>query len=115
MEDFKSHTTFEERRIQSTTVMKKHPGRIPVYVCKHKRSKFDDIKKHKFLVPLDITVGSLVYIIRKQLQLKSDQAIFIFVGGVLPPISALMSQIYKEHADEDGFLYITFSHESVFG
>ena len=115
MEDFKSNTTLEERKLQSLTVMKKHPGRIPVYVYKHKKSKYDDIKKHKFLVPLDITVGSFLYIIRKQLSLKSDQAIFVFVGGVLPPTSAIMSQVYKEHADEDGFLYIAFSHESVFG
>lgn len=115
MEDFKSHTSPEERKLQSAAVMKKYPGRIPVYVSKDKKSKFDDIKKHKFLVPLDITVGSFIYIIRKQLDLKSDQGIFIFINNVLPPTSALMSQMYKEHADTDGFLYVTFSHESVFG
>ena len=115
MEDFKSHTSYEERRMQSAAVMKKHPGRIPVYVYKYKKSKYDDLKKHKYLVPLDITVGSFLYIIRKQMSLKSDQAIFVFVGGVLPPTSALMSQVYKEHSDDDGFLYVAFSHESVFG
>lgn len=115
MEDFKSRTALEERKLQSSAVMKKHPGRVPVYVYKHKRSKYDDIKKHKFLVPVDITVGSFLYIIRKQLSLTSDQGIFVFIGGVLPPTSALMSQVYKQHADEDGFLYIAFSHESVFG
>lgn len=115
MEDFKSHTTFEERRVQSTAIMQKYPTRLPVYVCKHNKSKFEDIKKHKFLVPNDITVGQFIYIIRKQLTLLPDQAIFVFVDNVLPPTSAIMSQIYKEHADPDGFLYITFSHENVFG
>jgi hypothetical protein len=32
------------------------------------------------------------------------------------PISAaLLSQVYKEHKDEDGFLYCTYSGESTFG
>ncbi|OMP83839.1 Autophagy-related protein 8 [Diplodia seriata] len=31
----------------------------------------------------------------------------LFVDGVLPPTAALMSSIYEEHKDEDGFLYIT--------
>ena len=115
MKDFKFNTSFEERKMQSVTVMEKYPGRIPIYVYKHKKSKCDDIKKHKFLVPLDITVGSFIYIIRNQLSLKSDQAIFVLIDGVLPPISALISQVYKEHADEDGFLYVAFSRESVFG
>ncbi|KAL1641408.1 Trehalose-6-P synthase/phosphatase complex subunit [Diplodia intermedia] len=30
-----------------------------------------------------------------------------FVDGVLPPTAALMSSIYEEHKNEDGFLYIT--------
>lgn len=41
------------------------------------------------------------------------QAIFIFVDEVLPPTAALMSVIYEEHKDEDGFLYITYSGENV--
>ena len=33
----------------------------------------------------------------------------------LPPTAGLMSQIYEEQKDEDGFLYITYNGESVFG
>ena len=115
MEDFKSHTTLEERRIQSNAIMQKYTNRIPVYVYKHKKSKFEDISKHKFLVPKDITVGQFIYIIRKHLTLRPDQGIFLFVNNILPPTSVIMSQLYKEHCDSDGFLYITFSHENVFG
>jgi len=40
---------------------------------------------------------------------------FIFVNNTLPASAAVMSQIYKEHKDEDGFLYMTYSGESTFG
>ena len=117
MEDFKSEFTFEDRKYQAALAMKKHPGRIPIYVHKHARSKKTkcDLVKHKFLVPTDITVGQFVYIIRKHLRLESEQGIFIFVNNTLPPTSMLLSQIYSEHSDPDGFLYIAFSYESVFG
>lgn len=31
------------------------------------------------------------------------------------PAAALMSTIYDEHKDEDGFLYIVYSGENTFG
>jgi GABA(A) receptor-associated protein len=56
-----------------------------------------------------------VYVIRKRIKLEPEKAIFIFVNNTLPPTAALMSQIYKEQADSDGFLYVTYSGESTFG
>ena len=43
-----------------------------------------------------------------RVKLSPEKAIFIFVDEVLPPTAALMSSIYEEHKDEDGFLYITY-------
>jgi len=60
------------------------------------------------LVPSDLTVGQFCYVIRKRIKLAPEKAIFIFVNEVLPPTAALMSSIYDEHKDEDGFLYITY-------
>lgn len=59
-------------------------------------------------MPSDLTVGQFVYVIRKRIKLSPEKAIFIFVDEVLPPTAALMSSIYEEHKDEDGFLYITY-------
>ncbi len=44
-----------------------------------------------------------------------EKAIFIFVNNVLPPSSSLLSQVYQEHMDEDGFLYVLYSSENTFG
>ena len=59
----------------------------------------------RYLVPADLTVGQFVYVIRKRIKLSPEKAIFVFVNNVLPPTAALMSSIYEEHKEEDGFLY----------
>lgn len=66
-------------------------------------------------MPVDLTVGQFVYVIRKRIQLPSEKAIFIFVNDILPPTAALISTIYEEHKDEDGFLYVLYSGENTFG
>ncbi|KAK1572329.1 hypothetical protein Q3G72_030923 [Acer saccharum] len=40
-------------------------------------------------------------------KLGAEKAIFIFVDNMLPPTGAIMSAIYEEKKDEDGFLYVT--------
>lgn len=47
--------------------------------------------------------------------MPSEKAIFIFVNDILPPTAALISTIYEEHKDEDGFLYVLYSGENTFG
>lgn len=85
-------------------------------ICeKIEKSDIATIDKKKYLVPADLTVGQFVYVIRKRIKLSPEKAIFIFVDEVLPPTAALMSSIYEEHKDEDGFLYVGYSGENTFG
>jgi GABA(A) receptor-associated protein len=79
------------------------------------KSDIPAIDKKKYLVPSDLSVGQLVYVIRKRIKLAPEKAIFIFVNDILPPTAALMSTIYEEHKDKDGFLYVTYSGENTFG
>jgi GABA(A) receptor-associated protein len=69
----------------------------------------------RYLVPADLTVGQFVYVIRKRIKLSPEKAIFVFVNNVLPPTAALMSAVYDDHRDDDGFLYIAYSGENTFG
>jgi len=112
---FKEENTFEQRKAEAAKIRSKYPDRIPVVVEKAPNSQIADIDKRKFLVPNDISVAQFMWIIRKRIQLPSEKAIFLFVGKVLPQSSASMGQIYEEHRDEDGFLYIAYSGENTFG
>ena len=105
-------------RLRVTYAFRASPANeMPQQVICEKVEKSDiaTIDKKKYLVPADLTVGQFVYVIRKRIKLSPEKAIFIFVDEVLPPTAALMSSIYDEHKDEDGFLYITYSGENTFG
>lgn len=112
---FKQEHDLEKRKAEAARIRDKYPDRIPVIVEKAERSDIPNIDKKKYLVPADLTVGQFVYVIRKRIKLSAEKAIFIFVNNVLPPTAAIMSSIYDEHKDEDGFLYVTYSGENTFG
>ncbi|KAG0469814.1 hypothetical protein HPP92_016514 [Vanilla planifolia] len=112
---FKLEHPLERRQAEAARIREKYPDRIPVIVEKAERSDIPDIDKKKYLVPADLTVGQFVYVVRKRIKLSAEKAIFIFVKNTLPPTAAMMSAIYEENKDEDGFLYMTYSGENTFG
>ncbi|ESO12800.1 hypothetical protein HELRODRAFT_93454 [Helobdella robusta] len=112
---FKEENTFEQRKDEASKVLMKYPDRIPVIVEKLPGSSIAPIDKRKFLVPKDINVAQFIFIIRKRIQLDPTKSLFLFVGRVLPQTSATMGHVYSENQDEDGFLYVAYSGENVFG
>eukprot|EP00658_Telonema_sp_P-2_P023491 TRINITY_DN1941_c0_g1_i5.p1 TRINITY_DN1941_c0_g1~~TRINITY_DN1941_c0_g1_i5.p1 ORF type:complete len:132 (-),score=26.23 TRINITY_DN1941_c0_g1_i5:410-805(-) len=127
---FKDEHAFDKRVEEADKIRKKHADRIPVICERADGSDIPEIDRKKYLVPQELTVGQFVYVVRKRLRLPPEKAIFIFVNGVLPSTggalkhglacshgcsAALMSQMYKDYKDPDGFLYVTYSGENVFG
>jgi GABA(A) receptor-associated protein len=37
------------------------------------------------------------------------------VSGAIPPTASMLNTVYEQHKDKDGFLYIEYSDENVFG
>nr|UIF28056.1 green fluorescent protein [Cloning vector pCaExp-Arg] len=112
---FKDEHPFEKRQAEAARIAQRFKDRVPVICEKVENSDIPEIDKRKYLVPVDLTVGQFVYVIRKRIKLPSEKAIFIFVNDILPPTAALISTIYEEHKDEDGFLYVLYSGENTFG
>ena len=113
--DFKKQHPLETRKEEAKRIRQKYPDRIPIIVQKAPGSDLPEIDKRKYLVPRDLTCSQFLWVIRKHIKLTPDQALFIFVDNKLPPAHAMVSQIYKESADIDGFVYFFYSGESVFG
>ena len=101
---YKQDHPFEKRVAEAARIREKYPDRIPVICEKDVGSDIPAVDKRKYLIPMDLTVGQFVYVIRKRISIPSDKAIFIFVNNSLPPTAALMSTVYEQHKDQDGFM-----------
>ena len=112
-----SNYTLHERWSESCRIIEKYPGKVPI-ICERSRMTSSDcpyIDKNKYLISRDITIGQFIYILRKRMNLPPEKALFLFVGGMIPPSSYMLGVIYDAYKSEDGFLYITYSYENTFG
>ncbi|XP_020592785.1 autophagy-related protein 8f-like isoform X2 [Phalaenopsis equestris] len=112
---YKKEHSLVTRKEESARIMRKYEDRIPVIVEKAHRSDIQCVDKRKYLVPRDLTIGQFASVIRKRICLPSEKAMFLFVDNILPATGALMSELYNEKKDEDGFLYFVYSAENTFG
>mgnify|MGYP003991162905 CR=1 FL=1 len=115
MNNFQKKHSFEKRRADSQSVITKYPERIPIIVQRGDKSELPVIDKSKYLVPRDMTMSQFSFVIRKRIKLEPSQAIFITINNTLVTNSKLLSEIYEENKDPDGFLYVTYTGENTFG
>ena len=113
--EYKEIHPFEKRKSDGEVIRRKYPDRVPVIVEKSAKARVANLDKTKYLVPADLTVGQFYYLIRKRIHLRAEDALFFFVNNSIPPTSFTMRQLYEEHHEEDNFLYIAYSDESVYG
>ena len=115
---FKSTHSFESRKKESERIITKYPDRIPL-ICERiigsKDSDIPIIDKIKYLVPINLTMGQFIYVIRSRMKLRSEKAIFLFVSGSIPSGTMDINSLYEKYKDKDGFLYLQYSGENTFG
>ncbi len=107
--------SLEERQQLSNQILSQYYDRIPVLVDKIRKSPLPNIPKNKFLVPTHITIGAFIHQIRNSISLGSDQGLILFVNETIPSTSSIIGAVYEKYKNEDGFLYITYTGENVFG
>ena len=110
---FKEKTLFDKRIQESEQIRNKYPDRIPIIVEKYKDCKLPDVDKCKYLVPNDMTMSQFIYIIRKKINLKPHETLFVTVNNCLPESNIQLTTIYEKYKDEDGFLYVMYSPGST--
>jgi len=115
--DFKKKFSLEKRKDESSKIISKYADRVPIIIEKSRTAQSTkyDIKKHKYLVPSNFTMGEFMHTVRKRLLLAPELAIFVYINGSICSAGSVLSQLYKEHKDPDGFLYLVYSEETTFG
>lgn len=54
--------------------------------------------------------------LRNRMALLPTQAFYLLIDNSgLASMSLTMAQVYKDHQDEDGFLYMTYASQEMFG
>lgn len=113
---FKATHPLSQRKAEAERIRKKYPDRYPLIIEKSDtRDGLTDIDKNKFLIPNDLTIGQLSFVIRKRINLGPEQALFLFINNEIPPVSAMIGNLYNQFIDEDGFMYVVYSGETTFG
>ena len=114
MISFKDQSSFEKRKMSSEQIKNKYPQKIPV-ICEKNNKNTPDIDKNKYLVPLDLSLGQFMNVIRRRIKLNSSIALYIFINGNIPSNTQLLSVLYDDHKVKDGFLYMVYDVENTFG
>ena len=113
---FKKTFTLIMRTKESEDIREKNPNSIPVICEKAPHSKIKEIEKTKFLIKKNFTLSQFISIIRKKLNLNDTDALFLLVKGKYTLVeNETFDQIYNKYKDEDGFLYIYYASEEVWG
>lgn len=113
----KDEKPFLDRKLEYNKIIAKYPDKVPI-IIKPYHGNAPVLRKNKFLVHRDLTVGEFMYIIRKQFKTKENEAVFLFRDNVLLNISSLCSEIHepiKRDPKQDGFVYLSLSCENTFG
>ena len=100
-------------------MLEKYPNRLPLFLIGDSKSKLK-LKKNKYSIPNDMTFTQFIFVLRRNLRLREDQSLFLFVIGsdqidILPCTSSLISDYYTEYKDPSGFLVIKYCEENTFG
>lgn len=109
---------FLKRSAESARIRQRYPGRIPVVIIMHGKLVID---RPKFLVPVDLTWGQLMYVVRKRLnttnpnQISPGETLYGMVNRTMIPSETLVSFVAETDTHADGMLYVHVYRENTFG
>ena len=114
---FKERRSLAERKADVESIKSKFPNKVPIIVERYKNEKnLPVIDKVKFLVPRELTTAQLSTIVRNRLSLGSTESFFLFTAsGTMPSLSITVADLHEQTRDTDGFLYLTYTSQEVFG
>lgn len=106
-----------ERRKECEKVLAKNPEKIPIIFEKDPKSKVKPFPKTRYLVDKTLTVNHFQILVRNKLELDSTSAFFLLAQGKYTIFGEnTLEEIYQKYKDkEDGFLYMMYSTEQVWG
>ena len=89
---------------------------VPIIIEEIKTSHNSSTQTNTFLVSSGTTFGQMVDKIKQRRIVNPEQAIFFLINGKnAVSLSTTLKSAYEKYKHEDGFLYVSYSLESVWG
>ncbi|XP_012369179.1 microtubule-associated proteins 1A/1B light chain 3C [Octodon degus] len=117
LKPFKKRKSFATRQEEVAGILAKFPNKVPVILERDPRERsLPLLDKTKFLVPRELTMTQFLGIIQSRMALRATEAFYLLVNNqTLVSTSVTMAEIYRDHKDEDGFVYMTYTSQETFG
>ena len=114
---FKANLSLSKRKELAEKIFNLHSNCVPVIVDRAADSpNLPELEKQKYLTPKLYTMAKFCNEITGHLSISEQSHICFHVGnGVRAMPSQLMSQVYSQFRDEDGFLYVSYGEHKSFG
>ena len=90
-------------------------NRLPIICELHKRSSLDVKNDLKFLTHEKMTLRNFQGSIRKKLNFNEDVVLFFYNAKTVLKNDQTIGELYRNFANEDGFLYLQFSEINALG
>ena len=115
--EFKKQYQLKRRLEQFQKIKQDYPNKIPIILERGQKCSINKIIKNKYILSKELTISEFIKIIREKLELEPERALFFLANSKYSiSNSENLGEVYKKYKDkEDGFLYMTYSEELVFG
>ena len=112
----KDNPDLNKRKEIFNNLIKNYPKKIPIICERNIGSRLSAIKKTKYLIPDYYNFSQFTSIIRNNLNLNESETIFLLINGKISITGdTFIHEIYNKYKDLDGFLYINYESEMMFG
>ncbi|CAG9332727.1 unnamed protein product [Blepharisma stoltei] len=110
VQEYIQHKSLEERMQKSSQMMNDNQGKIPAILLKAKSCTYK-LPVQKLSIDGSMTMGSLLFALRKYMWLTPSQGLYVYINDTLPMLNSRLSDLYERYKEEDGFLYLLCAHQ----
>lgn len=115
---FKEKFTYDERVKECKAMLDRYPDKVSIIIERSPSASSGTVYLHKrkFLAAKDMSLFEFLIIIRNRFNIQHSHTILFFVNDTtLLPQTMLISDVYNQYRDHDGFVYLKYSTENTFG